>query len=98
MGSGPHYEWATPGFSKSFPEATPVFSWWYASGYCLVEMSTFTPAWALWERFSLRIALYFAASLSPSILRSLHVSFTEKHPHIMMLPPPCLTVGRVLMR
>ena len=33
---------------------------------------------------------------SPSILTSLPVPATEKHPHSMMLPPPCFTVGMVL--
>ena len=31
----------------------------------------------------------------PLILTSLPVPATEKHPHSMMLPPPCFTVGMV---
>ena len=50
---------------------------------------------ALWSRFSARMSLYIAA-IFPSILTSLPVPGTEKHPHSMMLPPPCFTVGMVL--
>jgi hypothetical protein len=32
-------------------------------------------------------------SAFPSILTSLPVTAAEKHPHSMMLPPPCFTVG-----
>ena len=31
----------------------------------------------------------------PSILTSLPVPAAEKHPHSIMLPPPCFTVGMV---
>ncbi|CDQ59813.1 unnamed protein product [Oncorhynchus mykiss] len=41
------------------------------------------------------IPLYFAPSIFPSILTSLSVPTAEKHPHSMMLPPPCFTVGMV---
>ncbi|XP_051533408.1 mitogen-activated protein kinase kinase kinase kinase 6 isoform X1 [Myxocyprinus asiaticus] len=44
----------------------------------------------------LRISLYFAAFSFPSTLTSPPVSAPEKHPHSMMLPPPCFTVGMVL--
>ena len=43
-------------------------------------------------------SLYFAPFLFPSILTSLPVPAAEKHPHSMMLPPPCFTVGMVLVR
>ena len=37
-----------------------------------------------------------AALIFPSTLTSLPVPAAEKHPHSMMLPPPCFTVGMVL--
>ncbi|KAK6303896.1 hypothetical protein J4Q44_G00263500 [Coregonus suidteri] len=40
-------------------------------------------------------SLYFAPFIFPSILTSLPVPATEKHPHSMMLPPPSFTVGMV---
>ena len=50
---------------------------------------------ALWSRLSSRMSLYIAAFIFPS-LTSLPVPAAEKHPHSMMLPPPCFTVGMVL--
>ena len=47
------------------------------------------------SRLSSRILLYFALIIFPSILTSLPVQATEKHPHSMMLPPPHFTVGMV---
>ncbi len=55
-------------------------------------------SWALWRRFSSRISLYLAAFIFPSIATSRPVPAAEKHPHGMMLPPPCFTVGTVLDR
>ncbi len=52
----------------------------------------------LWRRFSSRISLYLAAFIFPSIATSRPVPAAEKHPHSMMLPPPCFTVGTVLDR
>ncbi len=53
---------------------------------------------SLWRRFSSRISLYLAAFIFPSIATSRPVPAAEKHPHSMMLPPPCFTVGTVLDR
>ncbi len=50
------------------------------------------------EKFSSRISLYLAAFIFPSIATSRPVPAAEKHPHSMMLPPPCFTVGTVLDR
>ncbi len=55
-------------------------------------------SWALWRRFSSGISLYLAAFIFPSIATSRPVPAAEKHPHSMMLPPPCFTVGTVLDR
>ncbi len=55
-------------------------------------------SWALWRRFSSRISLYLAAFIFPSIATSRPVPAAEKHPHSMMLAPPCFTVGTVLDR
>ncbi len=55
-------------------------------------------SWALWRRFSSRISLYLASFIFPSIATSRPVHAAEKHPHSMMLPPPCFTVGTVLDR
>ena len=52
-------------------------------------------SWVLRSKFSSRISLYFAMFIFPSILISLPVPATEKHPHSMMLPQPCFTVGMV---
>ncbi|KAI4891768.1 hypothetical protein NFI96_002518 [Prochilodus magdalenae] len=45
-----------------------------------------------------RISLYLAAFIFPSIATSRPAPAAEKHPHSMMLPPPCFTVGIVLGR
>ena len=37
-----------------------------------------------------------AAFIFPSTLTSLLVPAAEKHPHSLMLPPPCFTVGMVM--
>ncbi|MEQ2205161.1 hypothetical protein XENOCAPTIV_027139 [Xenoophorus captivus] len=40
---------------------------------------------------SSKITPYLAPSTLPSPLTSFPVSAEESHPHIMMLPPPCVT-------
>lgn len=42
--------------------------------------------------------LYINALIFPFIQTSLPVPATKKHPHSMMLTPPCFTVGMVLTR
>ncbi len=55
-------------------------------------------SWALWRRFSSRISLYLAAFIFPSMQPVRPVPAAEKHPHSMMLPPPCFTFGTILDR
>uniref|UniRef100_A0AAZ3Q9F3 poly(ADP-ribose) glycohydrolase n=2 Tax=Oncorhynchus tshawytscha TaxID=74940 RepID=A0AAZ3Q9F3_ONCTS len=45
------------------------------------------------DQVLIKIALYFAPFIFPLILTSLPVPAAEKHPHSVMLPPPCFTVG-----
>ena len=47
------------------------------------------------SRFSSRISPYFALFNFHLILTSLPVPAAEKHPHSMILPPPCFPVGMV---
>ena len=49
-------------------------------------------------RFSSKIVLYLAPSIFPLTQTSFPVPAEEKHPHSMMLPPPCFTVGMVFFR
>ena len=53
-------------------------------------------SFALSSSLSSMICLYLAPFIVHSILTSLTVPATEKHPHSMMLPPPCFVVGMVL--
>ena len=64
----------------------------------LVNLRSSLRSWALRTRFSLRIALCFAPFSFPSTLTSPQVPAAKKHPHSMMLPPPCFTIGIVLCR
>ena len=60
-----------------------------------VDLCPSLRSWVLWSRFSSNISLYFAPFTLTSILTSLPVPAAEKHPHSMMLPPPCFIVGMV---
>ena len=88
-GSIPDSGWATQGHSETCPEATPALSWLCAYDRCSVGKWTFAPVWgpecsgAGFHQGS----LYFAPFIFPSIMTSLPVPATEKHPHSMMLPP-----------
>ena len=46
---------------------------------------------------SSRISLYFGAFILPSTFTSLPEPAAKKHPHSMMLPPPCFMLGRVCL-
>ena len=87
--------------SRTFRDLSQIHSCvilavWLGSLSCWkVNLHPIMRSWALWSRFSSRISLYFALFIFPSILTSLRVTSTEKHPHNMMLPPPCFTVGMV---
>ena len=98
-GSSPGSGWATQGHSETCPEATPcsiVFDVYLGSLSCWkVNLRPSLRSWVLWSRFSPRISLYNVPFIFPSILTSLTVPAAEKHPHSVMLPPPCFTVGMV---
>ncbi len=95
QGSG----WAIQEQSRSCCEATGYFSCVLRVIVLLeVNLRPSLRSWALWRRFSSRISLYLAAFIFPSIATSRPVLAAEKHPHSMMLPPPCFTVGTVLER
>ena len=54
------------------------------------------PVSNLWKTetgFPSRISLYLVPTIIPSILTSFPVPADEKHPHSMMMPPPCFPVG-----
>ena len=57
------------------------------------EPSTQSEVLSSLEQVSSRISLYFVPFRFYSILTSLPVPATEKHPHSMMLPPACFTEG-----
>ncbi len=78
--------------------AWPYFVCLGSSSCWKVNLRPSLRSWALWRRFSSRISLYLAAFIFPSIATSRPVPAAEKHPHSMMLPPPCFTVGTVLDR
>uniref|UniRef100_A0A8C8G3M0 Dopamine beta-hydroxylase n=1 Tax=Oncorhynchus tshawytscha TaxID=74940 RepID=A0A8C8G3M0_ONCTS len=80
------------GHSETCPEATPALTW-----LCALSLLEGEPSHQseVLSRFSSRISLYFAPSIFPSILTSLPIPATEKHPHSMMPPPPCFIVGMV---
>ncbi len=97
QGSG----WAIQEQSRSCCEATlfVILAVCLGSLSCWkVNLRPSLRSWALWRRFSSRISLYLAAFIFPSIATSRPVPAAEKHPHSMMLPPPCFTVGTVLDR
>ena len=94
--------WLSLGHCRTF-----TFMFWshssVALAVCLGSLSCWNVnlhrslrSFALWSRFSSRIYLYLAPFIVPSILTSLAVPATKKHPHSMMLPPPCFTVGMLL--
>ena len=90
-GSSPGSSWATQGHSEICPEATSALSWLCAYGLCLVERWTFSPVWgpeSSGAGFN-QGSLYFAPFIISMILTSFPVPDAEKHPHSMMLPPPC---------
>ena len=68
-----------------------------ALAVCLGSLSCWKVISSLLQtnRFSSKIVLYLAPSIFPSTLTSFPVPAEEKHPHHMMLPPPCFTVGMV---
>ena len=65
---------------------------------CELRFGVLLESEPLWSRVSSRISLCFAPFIFALILTSLPVPTAENHPHSMMLPPPCITVGMVLAR
>ena len=101
LGSG----WATQGYSQCCPEATPLLS-------CVLGVVVLLEAFnlrsslrsrALWRLFIKEVSVhcwlrYIGSFIFSSILTSLPVPAADKHPHSMMLPLSCFTVGMVLAR
>ena len=94
LGSSPGSGWVTQGYSETCPEATSALCLGLLS-FWKVSLRPSLRSWVLWSRFSSRISLYFALFIFPSILTSLPVPASEKHPHTMMLPIPCFIIGMV---
>lgn len=61
-----------------------------------VEPSPQSEVRALCSGFSSSMPLFMAAFIFLSILTGLSVLAVAKHPHTMMLPPPCVTVVMVM--
>ena len=100
-GSCPSSGWATQGHSETCPEATPALSLLCAYGRCPIGRWTFAPVWGpelSGAGFNQGSICTLRRSSFPSILTSLPVPAAEKHPHRMMLPPPCFTVEMILAR
>ena len=93
--------WALAGPLKDIYRVVPkplLLSWLCAQGRWNMNLCPSLRFRVLQSRFSSRMSLYIATFIFPSILTSLTVPVAEKHPHSMMLPPPCFTVGMVLAR
>ena len=91
-GLSPSFGWATQGQSETCSKATPALSCFQSN--CCAERWTVAPVWGC----MLSGADFLQGPLciwlhSSSILTSLPVPAAEKHPHSMMQPPPCFTVG-----
>ncbi len=101
------YYWKQLGYSRTFTELSlrQMCVSGVALAVCLGSLSCWKVnllpslrSWALWNRFSLRIYLYFSPFDFPATLTSLPVPASEKHPHSMRLLPAHFTFGMVLCR
>ena len=100
LGSSQGCGWAAQGHSQSISQSHSCA----VLAVCLGVLSCWKEnrwpsrrSWLLWTRFSSRISLLCSVqlSLNPD---SPPVPAAEKHPHSIMLPPPCFTVGMVVGR
>ena len=106
----PQINYISMGFKAGLwlgPSRTFIFLFWSHSSVALavcleslscwdVNLCRIQRSFAFWSRFFSRISLYLAPFIGPSILTNLPVPATEKHPHNMLLTPPCFTVRMVL--
>ena len=87
------------GYSRTFKVLSRCHSC-FVSAVCLglltcwkVNLQPRTEVLSDLEQVFIGISLYIAPFICPSILTSLPVPAADKHPHSMMLLPPCFTVG-----
>ena len=72
--------------------------WKYAWGHCSFGRPICNQALTSWLMSWDVASIYPHLLVMPSILWSAPVPPASKHPHNMMLPPPCFTVGMVFCR
>lgn len=79
--------WAIQGHSLRCPQDISLISW-----LCIYPVVLLKDEPSALSRFSSRMSTFIFSS----IMTSLPLPATEKHPHSMMLSPPCFTVGLVI--
>ncbi len=81
---------ATPSPSPSASSARQLSSWWCVWGGCYVGKQFLKEGII----FCFRMSQYMLESMFPSMNHSSPVPAVVMQPQTMMLPPPCLTVGK----